>query len=240
MGYDDQTISHKNFIVRWVHRTRYNTIIKLLKKYNVRSVLDYGAGTGSFVIALSNSTWKPAVIAAYDPIDSFYKNMESKIKELNLSDIVKLYNDSGKIEPGYDAIVTMGVLEHLPLKQRQELYQNVKRLIKPGGYFIVQVPVMIGLGMVLRILGKHLLKKENDPFPLKDFILAGCFFTVNHDDGRYDESEQRTFLRHPGFDHRKLVAEIKNHFQLKEKFCGPFRMPVFLAHSFYSIFTIGE
>jgi SAM-dependent methyltransferase len=240
MGYDDQTIRHRNFIVRWNHRRRYQGTINLLQKYKPYSFLDYGAGTGSFILQLLNHRWKPEVIAAYEPMTTSYQDMENKLRNLNLLDRIKIYNNFSEINSGFDVVASMGVLEHLPFKQRHELYDIVKKVINPGGYFIVQVPVMIGFGMIFRMLGKLFLKRDEIPLSFKELVFAGLFFTVIDDDRRFDETNPRTFLSHRGFDHRKLLTELKTHFQLKEKFYGPYHAPWFLSHSFYSVFRVGN
>ncbi|RJR39782.1 MAG: class I SAM-dependent methyltransferase [Deltaproteobacteria bacterium] len=239
MGYDDRTIKHKSFFVRWVHRKRYQGIINLLEKIKPHSVLDYGAGTGSFAVQLLDFKWTPEIIAAFEPRETSFQEINDKLRELNLLDRVHLYNNLSEIKPGFDVIACMGVLEHLTFKQRQELYDNVRRLLNPGGYFIMQVPIMIGFSMIFRMLVKILVKKEDLRLSPKEVILAGLLFKVINDNGRSDENNVNTFINtHMGFDHRRLVTELKEHFQMTNSFCGPFYLPYYLAHSFYAVFKV--
>jgi SAM-dependent methyltransferase len=238
MGYDDRTIKHRNSMIRWIHTRRYHLVINLLKKYKPKSLLDYGAGTGSFLRELLNYNWKPEIVSAYEPMMTMYYDLESKFRDMNFSNKVRIYNNLLEIAVGYDAIIALGVLEHLTIRKRYELYEQVKRLLNPNGYFIVQVPIMIGFGVILRILAKFYLRKESPPLSVKELLFAGLFLKIIDDDGRFDEKDERIFLGHRGFDHRKLLQELECHFKLQKIFCGPVNLPYNLCHSFYSVFKL--
>lgn len=236
-NYDEFTIHHKHKLIRWLHWKRYQTIIGLINRYRPKSLLDYGAGTGSFLLQLLDSCAAcPSHLSAFEPMPVAYHKLTQKIQALNLSERIDIFDDCRRISSQYDMICCMGVLEHLALKRRFEVYRNVQALLHPDGIFVIQVPIMTGLGMILRQLSLFFLKGEKLELSFREIVASGVFCKVLDDDNRFSSSNGREFLSHRGFDHRRLLQELCHFFTLKERFCGPLPVP-YLGHSFYAVFT---
>ncbi len=236
-NYDDFTIHNKHKLIRWLHWKRYQAIIGLINKYHPQSLLDYGAGTGSFLLLLLDSSDPcPQILSAFEPMPVAYQELNQKVQALNLSKRIGIFDDCNKITSQYDMVCCMGVLEHLTLKRRLEVYRNVESLLVPAGLFVVQVPIMTGLGVILRQMSLFFLKGEKPELSFQEILASGLFCKVLDDDNRFSISNGREFLSHRGFDHRRLLQELCHFFSLKEKFCGPFPLP-YMGHSFYGVFN---
>lgn len=95
-------------------------IVKLSNKYIGEDVLDIGAGTGTLIKLIPGSIGvdiveKPGIIKA---------------------DITNLPFDDGS----FDTVFCTEVLEHLEDKDLKKGVQEVFRVLKPGGFFIVTTP----------------------------------------------------------------------------------------------------
>ncbi len=107
------------------------SMINELNKANERSLLDIGCGTGEFLKAVSTVKWactgvEPSVIA---------RGIAQKQHRLNVIEEIGL----DKLEGGqFDVITMWHVLEHVSLLNERII--QVKRLLKPGGSFVVAVP----------------------------------------------------------------------------------------------------
>jgi 2-polyprenyl-3-methyl-5-hydroxy-6-metoxy-1,4-benzoquinol methylase len=236
MDYDSYTIKNKFYLIRWLHNQRFRTVINILHNLKPQKFLDYGCGTGSLLIQLINSGLFPNLIIGFEPFDDNFKTMKNKLFELNLHNKIEIYNDVNKINKSFNVISTLGVLEHLTASKRIELYNNVYKLLEPDGYFIVQVPVIMGLSILLREWSRVFLKKLAPEHSFRELLYSGLFCKVLDNDKRFEWHDDRLFLEHRGFDHRKLLPEIKNYFLFLKSCYGPLNLPYFFSHSFYAIF----
>jgi len=155
-----------------------------------------------------------------------------------ISSRVDLYRNLSEMSSSYEMICCGGVLEHLILRDRLQIYDFVKSHLLPGGHFVVQVPIMTGLGMLMRHAARQVLKRGQthlERIPFLELFLAGVFCRVIDDRGRFDPLKNDAFLTHRGFSHSRLFNELENRFTVTEAFCGPIRMPAYFSHSFYAV-----
>lgn len=103
-------------------------IFSLTKKFTKKegSILDVGAGTGAFVSYLKGKGYKNVLGVDLYPKVDFVE--QGKITEL------KFENNS------FDAVFCTEVLEHLTTAQLSEGLNEVNRVIKESGFFVVTVP----------------------------------------------------------------------------------------------------
>lgn len=129
--YNDITIDSDYYVhEKW----EFKKTFELIKKYNVKSLLDYGCGGGSF---LRQVLQKFSHIA----LDGFDKNPQAG---LALSDVnISFVNDLEKHqEKKYDMLTAFQILEHLedPFSTLKEL----KSSISNDGVLIISVPNTTG------------------------------------------------------------------------------------------------
>ena len=105
----------------WIKRARVNFS---------SSILDVGCGGGNFLFKLAQVGFNNL-----NGIDPFIK--ESK-KHDNGVTLKKAYLH--EIQEQFDFITLHHSLEHMP--DQQAVFKDLKRLLKPGGYLLVRVPVV--------------------------------------------------------------------------------------------------
>jgi SAM-dependent methyltransferase len=108
----------------------------LAKKAGKQKILDIGVGTGEFIgmsRALGGNTW------GVDPSEVTIKKLKSEMPEpekvcTGFIQSLPFANDS------YDVVVASEVLEHLDDEVLDKGINEIKRVLRPGGRFLMTVP----------------------------------------------------------------------------------------------------
>jgi 2-polyprenyl-3-methyl-5-hydroxy-6-metoxy-1,4-benzoquinol methylase len=157
---------------------RHEAIVKYFPKYfKGGSVLEIGAGNGCIAKTLLASELG---ISSYTLSDISEKRLEEIDKNLNDSRVRIKYIDVDDVPVQecnkYDAVLMIALIEHLidPLGAMQK----INKLIKPGGFVIVQTPniakytrrIKLLLGQFPSTASKKegLMKYSNEPVDLYD------------------------------------------------------------------------
>jgi 2-polyprenyl-3-methyl-5-hydroxy-6-metoxy-1,4-benzoquinol methylase len=93
----------------------------------IKSVLDYGCGTGDFVSYISKKGIRSTGV---EPTKKAFEQAEK-------TDI-KIYKDLNKIDGTFDAITLFHVLEHV--EDYIKVLENLKAKLNPGGLLVIAVP----------------------------------------------------------------------------------------------------
>ncbi|MFC2176394.1 class I SAM-dependent methyltransferase [Bacteroidota bacterium] len=116
-----------NIVKTFSLRLKRKQIERLTRK---RTILDYGAGTGDFSVALTRNGWN---VSAYEPEPT----AAAKIKEK--SNNIKLVNSLEEISANSIAVVSLWhVLEHV--HRLQETLIQFSRIIENNGHLVIAVP----------------------------------------------------------------------------------------------------
>ncbi|WP_378180161.1 class I SAM-dependent methyltransferase [Aquimarina sp. SS2-1] len=131
--YISHTDGKRSFFEKLYHTVKkyaLNRKVRLIEELNggVGSLLDIGAGTGDFLVEAKSKMWQ---VAGVEP------NQEAKALAKDKG--ITLQSDTANLESNTFDIITMWhVLEHVPNVPKQ--IEELKRLLKPGGYAIIAVP----------------------------------------------------------------------------------------------------
>ena len=101
--------------------------------------LDLGSGNGRNSIYLAKLGYKK--VLGIEIVEEAIKNAKEKARSLNLDGKVKFINQSvaSKIDApkaSFDLVIDMMVMHCLTKNDRDKMIKQVKKLIKPGGYFV--------------------------------------------------------------------------------------------------------
>jgi 2-polyprenyl-3-methyl-5-hydroxy-6-metoxy-1,4-benzoquinol methylase len=131
--YISHTDSRKGFIdilYQLVKRYSLSKKVKLIQSLNkkIGSVLDIGAGTGSFLEVAKNKNWQ---VSGVEP--------NKKARLIANEKGLMLKNSIEELEEQqYDVVTLWHVLEHLP--ELEATVQKMEQIVKKGGYIIIAVP----------------------------------------------------------------------------------------------------
>ena len=112
------------------HKNKDRILIKLVKP---GTVLDIGAGTGSFSIKLAKLGMKVTYI---DASEKYYKIAKAKAQKEKVN--IKFFNryfPSKKIKNKYDNIIISGFIEHI--EDDAKLLKDIYKLLNPKGRIIL-------------------------------------------------------------------------------------------------------
>jgi len=101
---------------------------KLIQNYTKSgNILDIGCGTGDFLVEMQSADWS-------------VKGMETaaEARKIAITKDLEISDELWKAEGLFDVITMWHVLEHI--HRIENLFENIKRLLKPGGYLILAVP----------------------------------------------------------------------------------------------------
>jgi 2-polyprenyl-3-methyl-5-hydroxy-6-metoxy-1,4-benzoquinol methylase len=139
----------------------YESMHALLSRYNIRTALDAGAGTGFYSLLMAQSGVQ---VSALDVSSEMIRHLKAnaKKKKLSLNARVGQFSDIRKIfTREYDAVFCLG--NSLPhLRTKRELYWSIKNFIhvlKPGGVLILQ---LLNYDRILKNRERILSVKESD------------------------------------------------------------------------------
>ena len=99
-------------------------------------VLDLGCGWGSLAICLARHHDVDVTAVTLSKEQVAWGN--ARARELGLGDRVRLlHKDYREIEGTFDRVVSIGMLEHVGVRQYGTLFQRIKRLVKPDGVALI-------------------------------------------------------------------------------------------------------
>lgn len=211
MNYSKITTDNKNFIKRFSHHQRFIVCRDIIKKYQYRSLLDYGAGNGQLVKLLSKS---------YSFFFHLYEPDKKQIIELkkNLKGIKKkIFNEQKKLKSRYyDIICVNEVFEHLSPLSINRTIEILKRITKKNGIIVISVPIEVGLSSLLKNIVRILINEAHTDTNLINIIKSLFFLKIKRPNLLYNPS-------HIGFNYIEFIQILKkNNFNIKKISYSPF------------------
>jgi 2-polyprenyl-3-methyl-5-hydroxy-6-metoxy-1,4-benzoquinol methylase len=175
---DSEIKSTDTIDITYLPTNRHEAMVKYFPKYfRGGSVLEIGAGNGCIAktllaeeLGITSYTLSDISDKRLNEIDANLNDSRVKVKYIDVDDVPAKESDT------YDAVLMVALIEHLidPLGAMQ----NINKLIKPGGFVIVQTPniakytrrIKLLLGQFPSTASKNegLTKYSNEPADLYD------------------------------------------------------------------------
>ena len=221
-SYSNITYNHKNFMVRYAHRKRINITSNLIQKFNPLSIFDYGAGDGELIKLLDHN--KIDRIVLFEPETKMRKELKLNLKNFLDCRNLKVVNSQIGSFKKFDMILSIEVLEHLPLPERLKFYNFCKLNLNPNGFCLIEVPIEFGPVLLLKEFGRMFLKKRVSQYSFLKLLKSSFLFIVDDEYNRFDPNDRRTFINpHHGFNFFKFINELNEYGDAKILFNSPFK-----------------
>lgn len=204
--YAQHTIGSKNPLKRWLHKQRFAASFRLLDLHDGQRFLDYGCGDGELSLQISRH-FPHVEVVSYDPADELFVQAQRKLAH---SARVTVTRDFDSITGSFDRIACLETIEHLPPKELEALFQNIKKVLKEDGQCLFTFPVEHGFASLTKNSYRLLTKRDK---------YASVGRTVKAVLGLHVEREPQESLSgcnyiysHIGFNCRNMVRSIEKHF----------------------------
>lgn len=139
--YDELTYRSANGIKRFVHQKRFVDVIKNININEGDCVLDFGTGTGLFLVLLSEK-FPDSEMIGLDPAKVMIQQAEANTKEFkNIKIITELEDNCQK----FKVITCLEVLEHFHPIEQTKMIAKLLGLLHEEGTLIISVPVEHGV-----------------------------------------------------------------------------------------------
>ncbi|MFN0305918.1 MAG: class I SAM-dependent methyltransferase [Burkholderiales bacterium] len=105
-------------------------------------ILDFGAYFGNFSLFFARMGYQVEALDAYEAHHAAFEavNDRQKVAGIRVLDFSDFDDDlSALASERYDAVLLMGVIEHIPHSPRR-VFQNVNRLLNPQGVLVLDTP----------------------------------------------------------------------------------------------------
>ncbi len=154
---------------------RFNTMMNMISGHQL-SILDIGGGDGDVITTLAGKGHR---CLGMDISDVRLKKYEEKAKQFGITQLLGNVEEKIPLDDGVLDVVLCGeIIEHVP--DNDKALEEIRRVLKPDGQFIVSVPY------------KETLKMAKCPECGKQFELNGHLHT-------YDKKFLGDLLRRHGF-----------------------------------------
>jgi hypothetical protein len=218
-SYAEATHGSPFWIVRYAHRRRYEVAVSLIREARPKVVVDWGAGDGYVLGELLTGPEPPELVLAFEPGHRMQPLLEERRRSLDLGDRLRWFTTIDEIERfldgrPIDVLACLGVLEHLPLQPRRDFYEFAARTVAPDGMVLLDLPVEYGPAVVVKELGRRVLKGRPAEYRLRE-LAARAVGRTHRDPRRFDDDASTGFIyTHQGFDHRQIVGEMAPDFEV--------------------------
>lgn len=137
--YDDYTGTQSRVGINDRHRS----IIKWMKKFGLNedsTILEIGCGIGTQTELILECLGPNGYISASDLSPKSVEVAKTRLKDHANVDLYAANAVDYEFTGQYDMIVMPDVIEHIPLKYHQDLFTNLRRVVKDDGLLVIHIP----------------------------------------------------------------------------------------------------
>ena len=179
------------FLRAWYVRRELRRLIELLPSDRTIDVLDAGTGFGQYAYFLA--TQFPNVhVLAVDVKDDYLENARRFIERTPVRERVRFEKADLTVldlDERFDLILSVDVMEHI--EDDRGVFRNFERVLKPGGYVVVNTPSRLG--------GSDVSEDDDDGF-IGEHVRPG-----------YDKHELTTKLNEAGLEVTRAIYTYGRH-----------------------------
>ena len=221
-----------NFLTSWLHSLRYHNILKVMEEFSAARqssepirILDIGCGPGKLYSLLDECF--PIDYLGCEIQPDFIETAHSRYGKWPNFKLTNQSITSGGVSLcGYDVIVALETLEHIPEHDVVRLVESIAKAHPK--LFICSVPVEIGPALCLKNVGAWLCRYPR----YKEYTWAQTFWA-----GCYQLDKLPIHqTSHIGFDWRWLAQTIRHSMRIRDFRRFPFRwLPVAMSSSVFMV-----
>ncbi len=151
LGYYDEMMKTGHPIRRCWHRQKFQRVIAALPEGENLSILDIGCFAGTFLSMLPREPFSRQLGVDILPRQIRWAN-ETYGSEWREFREIRTLDGLSDLDEQFDRITLIEVLEHLDANDIRRVLDQVSRLLKPGGYFILTTPNYASTWPILEVI----------------------------------------------------------------------------------------
>ncbi|MCC7373824.1 MAG: methyltransferase domain-containing protein [Verrucomicrobiales bacterium] len=236
-AYARKQVGSRSRLISWSHGARFRIGLELSEGFAGKRVLDYGCGDGMYLALLMGSGSPPSKAVGAEVAKDLIESNRRRFGGVPGLEFCTTESLRGAgVAGGFDAVVCMEVLEHLP--DLDAYLDEFDRLLAPGGTLLISVPVETGLSTVI----KQAVRTINGwrgvgdypgttPYTWLELWKAVWAGETQHIERPLHQSAYGTRLHdHKGFNWKLLRAKMRRRFAVGEVRTSPVPwLPPFVA-----------
>jgi 2-polyprenyl-3-methyl-5-hydroxy-6-metoxy-1,4-benzoquinol methylase len=193
-NYKSLTTENRSSLKRYSHKKRFEIAQEILQIRPSNKILDYGAGDGYMLLRICEGG---AEACGFEPDPSLAAEAIARLQ--GHQEAIHIVHDVQELPDGcFDRICCLEVLEHLPHRILIEALSQMRRLLKPGGFCVVSVPIETGLSGLAKNIVRLLLRQSHQGTTFASLWRIALGRKIERESGvSYISS-------HLGFDHNEL------------------------------------
>lgn len=136
-------------VIAWSHRRRFETGLRLARRFEGQRILDYGCGDGTFLALLHADGAAPSEAVGAELDEPQVRDCSARLGHLpgvRFALIDEL--DRSEHRGAYDAVICMEVLEHVV--NVDAIVDRLWRALADSGTLLVSVPVETGVPLLVK------------------------------------------------------------------------------------------
>jgi ubiquinone/menaquinone biosynthesis C-methylase UbiE len=194
--YYDREDSDRMSIVRRFHKLRHRDFAEWIEASG-ENVLSVGCSSGEFETTYLTDSFREIHGIDVD-CTALQKAAKRGINVINQATPPIPISDEEM-----DAVVVFGTIEHIP--KEQAFLQETERVLKPDGELYVTVPIEVGIGGLIRFLGKNFAHPERSDTP------NGWrrYFGYTWEELRKETDRQKHGVSHRYYNYKYTIRDIR-------------------------------
>jgi trans-aconitate methyltransferase len=236
VSYAALTREDANPVKRWLQERRLRAAVDLVEPERAGRIVDYGAADGEVCARLAQR-WPQAEILCFEPAAHLRREAADRLAGRP----VRLVEDEAELPTGWaETVLCLEVLEHLPPQETDQALATLHRVLAPGGMLICGVPVEIGPAAVAKGLFRRVRRRGAfDAQPRH--IAAAALGRPPAERPVQEFAPGRAYHpHHLGFDHRRLLRDLRARFTVARTVGSPFGAALSLANAELYIVAVKE
>ena len=218
MSYAALTRGDPNPFKRWLQRRRLTDALGVIRGPAPATVVDYGGGDGE-LLRLAADLWPGARLICFEPVPALADEARTNLAVVAAAEVVEA--EAALPDGVADVVFCTEVFEHLPAEATAAALAEIDRTVAPNGRLVVGVPMELWAPALAK--GLFRMARRPDSFDGRlSQVLAASGGRAPRPRPEVEISPGRAYFpHHLGFDHRQLLAAMRQRFDIERVWGSP-------------------